>query len=366
MAALIDDAAMKRTAILKTDAARWQALRRKSSGAVGKFFYGVRTTGVYCRPECGAKLPLRKNVLFFDSCAEAERAGFRACRRCHPRNESPDRTKIETITRACEIITQREEMPSVDDLAKEFGLSRFHFQRMFKKEVGLSPRQFATALREERMRGLLKSGKNVTEAIYAAGFNANSRFYENSSEMLGMKPVDFRRGGSGTKIHYSIVPTSLGRVVVAGTERGICCVHFGANRRELLEHLRELLPRAELIRGDEVFDSWVQRVVLSIDSVKPSEDLPLDVKGTVFQKRVWRALREIPAGSKLTYKEVAAKIGKPDAVRAVARACATNSVAVVVPCHRVVRTDGKLAGYRWGLERKRELLRREADYKPNY
>lgn len=358
MFALTESADMKRASRFSSDAARWRALRRKDTGADGEFIYAVVTTGIFCRPGCGAKLPRRENVIFFGSCLEAERGGFRPCKRCQPAS-APGNSRRELVVQACRHIMTTEQVPSVAELAKTAELSPFHFHRLFKEVVGLTPRKFAMGLRDERARIELKQGKNVTGAIYAAGFNANSRFYERSSRALGMKPSEYMRGGPGAKIRYGIVRSSLGPVLVAGTEQGICCVHFGETKGGLLDYLRTSFPKADLVDGDEKFRAWVHGVVGAIEQSETAVHLPLDIRGTVFQHQVWQSLRNIPQGVTLSYRELAAKLGKPRSVRAVARACASNPVAVVVPCHRVVRTDGSLAGYRWGIERKRKLLRRE-------
>ena len=252
-------------------------------------------------------------------------------------------------------------MMSLEELARLAGFSRFHFLRLFKKVVGVSPRQFATAVRDGRMRSELRKAGSVTEAIYAAGYNSSSRFYDRSRAALGMRPKEYRAGGRGLKIQYAMVKSALGLVLVAGTSRGICCVHFGESRAEIELHLRANFPGAEIVNGTEEFSEWVTLVVQEVEDNGPSKRVPLDLKGTVFQQRVWKALREIPRGKTVSYTELAVKVGRPGSVRAVARACATNPVAVVVPCHRIVRKDGELAGYRWGLERKRRLLGREAE-----
>lgn len=342
-----------------SDAERWRALQRRAAEAEGRFLYAVKTTKVYCRPTCAARLALRENVLFFDSCEAAERAGFRACKRCRPMGKSQAARETEAVRRVCRLIEGSEVPLKLEELAKTAGFSRFHFLRLFKKIIGLSPRQYAVALRDGRMRSELKKTNAVTEAVYAAGYNASSRFYERSSALLGMRPKEYRAGGRGLRIQYAIVKSTLGLVLVAGTERGICCVHFGESREQVESHLRTNFSRAEIVKGSEEFRNWVKLAVREIEGDATADGLPLDVKGTVFQHRVWQALREIPVGQTLSYMELAAKIGNSGAVRAVARACATNPIAVVVPCHRVVRSDGDLAGYRWGLDRKRKLLERE-------
>ncbi|HVK57367.1 MAG TPA: bifunctional DNA-binding transcriptional regulator/O6-methylguanine-DNA methyltransferase Ada [Candidatus Kapabacteria bacterium] len=339
--------------------ARWRAVKEKDSRAEGQFFYGVKTTGVYCRPNCAAKLARRENIDFFESREAAERAGFRACKRCRPSGESQSEREREAIRRACEIIDGSDERMVATELAQAVGWSPFHFQRVFKKVMGVSPRQYAIAARDERARGVLREGKSVTSAIYDSGYNASSRFYERAPKMLGMQPREFQKGGKGVRIRHAIVKSALGLVLVAGTERGICCVHFGSTRAELAAHLRESFSKAELLEIDKDFEGWVSAVVRAIEEPAAVLKLPLDMRGTAFQRRVWQALTRIPTGTTTTYSDLAEGLGRREAVRAVARACATNPVAVIVPCHRVLRRDGGLAGYRWGLERKRKLLERE-------
>jgi AraC family transcriptional regulator, regulatory protein of adaptative response / methylated-DNA-[protein]-cysteine methyltransferase len=338
---------------------KWRALKVKDARADGRFFYGVKSTGVYCRPNCAAKLAKRENVIFFETTDEAERAGFRACKRCGPSGDSQQERDAEHVRRACELIRASETGLSLDELAKAVGLSSFYFQRVFKRVSGVTPREYARELREERAREALRRNGSVTGAIYEAGYNANSRFYERSAKMLGMRPREFGAGGGGQEIRYSVVKSALGQVLIAGTKRGICAVHFGESAAELESLLQKSFSRARIVEGDAEFKRWVSSVVQSINEADSAKELPLDLRGTVFQQRVWKALREIPKGTTTTYSKLAEKLGTPRAVRAVARACATNQVAVLVPCHRVVRSDGNLAGYRWGLERKRKLLSRE-------
>ena len=345
--------------VFDTDERRWLAVRTRDRAADGQFIYCVATTGVYCRPTCPSKLAKRENVSFYKDFTEAERAGFRPCRRCHPRGNSPAEQRTATVAGACRLIENSESPPALSELARSAGLSRHHFHRVFKQVTGVTPRQYAAARRTARVRSELRSRKSVTEAIYGAGFNSNSRFYERSAETLGMTPGEYRRGGGGVNIRFAIAPCPLGLALVAGTARGICMVAFGGERAALERELREEFPNSSIAKAGREFDAWVKAVVNQIKHPAARMDLPLDIRGTAFQQRVWQALREIPPGRTASYSEVAVSIGRPNAVRAVARACATNPVALIVPCHRVVRTDGGLSGYRWGPERKRKLLKSE-------
>jgi AraC family transcriptional regulator of adaptative response/methylated-DNA-[protein]-cysteine methyltransferase len=342
-----------------SDEERWQAVVRKDRSADGKFFYSVKTTGVYCRPSCPARPARRENVTFHKSPGDAERAGFRACKRCKPKGPSLAEQHAAMVAAACRAIETAEESPDLDVLASSAGLSRFHFHRIFKSATGLTPKAFAAAHRSERMRKELPKRGTITEAIYEAGFNSNGRFYASSSEMLGMKPKNFRSGGPGATIRFAIGECSLGSILVAASEKGVCAIMMGDDPHALARDLQDRFSKANLIGGDRDFERLVAKVVGFIEAPKVGLDLPLDVRGTVFQQRVWQALREIPAGSTASYSEIADRIGLPRAVRAVAQACASNAIAVAIPCHRVVRSDSNLSGYRWGVERKRELLKRE-------
>ena len=342
-----------------TNEQRWLAVRRRDPAADGQFVYSVATTGVYCRPTCPSRLALRENVAFHYTCADAERAGFRPCQRCRPAGASQRERHAEAAAKACRIIETSDSFPALDALAKAVGLSRYHFHRVFKNVIGVTPRQYAAAHRTGRVRSELRARRSVTEAVYGAGFNSSSRFYERSSETLGMTPGQYRGGGRGVAIQYAVAASPLGLVLVAGTARGICSVRFGNERSALERQLREDFPGASIEQADRAFEGWVNAIVDHLDHPAGRIELPLDIRGTAFQQRVWQALREIPAGQTASYAEVAARIGQPAAVRAVARACATNPVAVIVPCHRVVKTDGALSGYRWGVERKRRLLKLE-------
>ena len=346
-------------ATAQTDEQRWDAVTRHDKASDGAFFYSVRTTGVYCRPSCGARLPNRENVAFHASVPDAVQAGFRPCKRCRPDEPSQSERHAAIVTEACRLIEQAEEAPSLDALAAAAGMSRFHFHRVFKAHTGVTPKAYADAHRAGRVRDELAEGASVTASIYAAGFNSSGRFYASSSERLGMTPSQFRDGGTGTSVHFAVGECSLGSVLVAATEKGVVAIQFGDDPEALLRDLQKRFRQARLIGGDKDFERIVAIVVGAVE--RPADvDLPLDVQGTAFQQRVWQALREIPRGATASYAEIAARIGQPKAVRAVARACASNQIAVVIPCHRVVRTDGSLSGYRWGVERKRALLEREA------
>ncbi len=342
-----------------TNEQRWLALQQRDAGADGHFVYSVATTGVYCRPNCPSRLALRRHIAFYPSCAAAESAGFRPCKRCHPVGPSQPQQHAAAAARACRFIESSLSVPALDKLAAVAGLSPFHFHRIFKKAIGLTPRQYAAAHRARRLRSELRTGQSVTEAIYGAGFNSNSRFYERSAETLGMTPRQYQNGGQDVLIRYAIALCPLGLVLVAGTVRGICAVSFGEDRAALERHLKQTFPQASIDKGDSTFNSWVKAVVELIRNPARTIDLPLDIRGTAFQHRVWQALREIPSGQTMTYAQVAASIGQPAAVRAVASACANNRLALLIPCHRVIGTNGKLTGYRWGLKRKRQLLKRE-------
>lgn len=341
-----------------TEDPRWAALRTRDAAQDGRFVYAVRTTGVYCRPSCGARPARPENVAFYANGGEARVAGFRACKRCRPDEQSRE---AQVVARACRAIEEAEEAPSLDALANEVGLSSSHFHRLFKKATGLTPRAYGAAERAKRVRTRLAAGDgSVTEAIYDAGFNASSRFYETSNAMLGMTPTDFRRGGVATDIRFAVGQCSLGAILVARSDKGICAITIGDDPDTLVQDLQDRFPRANLVGADAAFESTVAAVVGLVEAPKVAIDLPLDIRGTAFQQRVWQALREIPAGRTATYADIARRIGDPKAVRAVAGACGANHIAVAIPCHRVVRTDGSLSGYRWGVERKRDLLAREA------
>jgi AraC family transcriptional regulator of adaptative response/methylated-DNA-[protein]-cysteine methyltransferase len=343
------------------DESRWQAVIGRDPAADGAFFYSVRTTGVYCRPTCPARTALRKNVGFHDTCRDAEAAGFRPCKRCRPTEASLAERQAALVARACRLIDESEGPPSLDELAAAVGLSRYHFHRLFRAQTGLTPRRYAAARRMRRVRDELARRPTVTAAIYGAGFSSNSRFYETSNGVLGMTPKAFRSGGIGTAIRFAVGETWLGSILVAASDKGVCAILLGDDPDELTRDLQDQFAHARLIGGDAEFERLVARVVGFVEAPSTGLDLPLDIRGTAFQQRVWEALRQIPAGSTATYSEIAARIGRPRSVRAVARACAANTLAVAIPCHRVIRTDGSLSGYRWGVERKSDLLRRERE-----
>jgi len=342
------------------DEERWAAVLRRDASADGRFYYAVRTTGVYCRPSCAARTPRRENVSFYRTCSDAELAGFRPCKRCRPNAPALAAQRAAAVAKACRLIEESYDLPSLDALAHAAGMSRFHFHRVFKNVTGVTPKAYAAAHRAQRVRHELPRRETVTEAIYGAGFNSNSRFYATAAGTLGMTPTNFRSGGHGASIRFAVGECSLGSVLVAATGKGICAIMLGDNAGALVRNLEDRFPRAQLVGGDTQFERLVATVVGFIEVPARGLDLPLDVRGTAFQHRVWQALRSIPAGSTASYAEIAERIGEPAAVRAVAQACASNPVALAIPCHRVVRKDGGLSGYRWGVERKRALLEREA------
>ncbi|WP_342149398.1 bifunctional DNA-binding transcriptional regulator/O6-methylguanine-DNA methyltransferase Ada [Methylorubrum sp. SB2] len=339
--------------------ARWTALTVRDPRADGRFVYAVRTTGVYCRPSCSARRPNRANVSFHASCTEAEAAGFRPCLRCRPNGPSRAEQQAEAVARACRLIEESETTPSLDALAGAVGLSPFHFHRVFRDVTGITPKAYAAARRAERVAVGLRAADSVTQAVYEAGYNAPSRFYAGATERLGMTPTAYRKGGLGARIRFAVAPCALGRVLVAASERGVCAILLGDDSEGLTRELRQRFPGADLSPGDEAFAGWVAQVVGLIEAPGRGLDLPLDIGGTAFQQRVWAALRAIPLGTTATYADIARAIGAPTAMRAVAMACGANRLAVAIPCHRVVRSDGALSGYRWGVARKRALLTRE-------
>jgi AraC family transcriptional regulator of adaptative response/methylated-DNA-[protein]-cysteine methyltransferase len=339
---------------------RWPAVVSRDVAAEGTFVYSVKTTGVYCRPSCAARLPRPENVRFHASGEEAAAAGFRPCKRCKPGQPSLLEQHAEKVTAACRRIESAAATSSLELLAKQAGLSVFHFHRVFKAVTGVTPREYANAHRARRVRKALDRSRTVSRAIYDSGYNSSARFYQDSREVLGMTPASYRAGGADTEIRFAIGECSLGSILVARSDQGVCAILLGDDPESLARDLQERFARAELIGGDAGFEELVAKVVGFVESPALGLDLPLDVRGTAFQQRVWQALREIPAGTTVSYSEVAKRIGSPAAVRAVARACGANTLAVAIPCHRVVRNDGALSGYRWGVERKRTLLAREA------
>lgn len=338
---------------------RWDAVVGKDRSADGDFFYSVRTTGVYCRPSCPARIPRRENVAYHASCEAAEAKGFRACKRCRPKEPSQAQRDAALVAHACSLIESAEETPRLAKLAAAVNLSPFHFHRVFKAATGVTPKEYSDVQRANRVRQALASSKTITGAIYDAGFNSNGRFYAASSQVLGMTPSRYRAGGEMMTIQFAIGECSLGSILVASTEKGVCAILMGSEPQALLRQLQDKFAKAKLIGGDAQFEQLVAKVIGFVERPHTALDLPLDVRGTAFQQRVWKALRQIKIGRTASYAEIATRIGNPRAVRAVAQACGANMIAVAIPCHRVIRTDGELSGYRWGVERKRALLDRE-------
>jgi AraC family transcriptional regulator of adaptative response/methylated-DNA-[protein]-cysteine methyltransferase len=345
--------------IFTGESAQWAAVTRRDPRADGQFFYSVSTTGVYCRPSCPSRQARRDHVRFHVTIADAERAGFRACKRCRPNEPGLAETRTAAVGKACRLIEQHDEVPGLDALAAAAGMSRFHFHRIFKSVTGVTPKAYAAAHRARRVRDELARQRTITDAIYGAGFNSNGRFYAAAPGVLGMTPTQYRSGGAGERIRFAVGECSLGSVLVAATDKGVCAIMLGDDPGALVRHLQDRFPKASLVGGDAAFERLVANVVAVVEAPDGGIDLPLDVRGTAFQQRVWQALRKIPAGSTASYADIARRIRRPKAVRAVAQACGANPVAIVIPCHRVVRTDGGLSGYRWGVERKRALLERE-------
>ena len=342
-----------------TDAARWEAVCGRDPSADGAFYFAVATTGVYCRPNCAARQPRRENVQFFDTIAAAEAAGYRACKRCRPTGRSIAETQADVVRRACRLIDEAETPPALAELATELGVSPFHFHRVFKTVLGVTPKDYAAARRVERLKRELDDGTPVAQAIYGAGYGSSSRLYETTHATLGMTPAAFQRGAKGKRIGWTVTESALGSLLIAATADGVCMIEFGADAGELEARLAERFPAAERVRDDAGLTEAVSAVAAYIATPSRGLSLPLDVQGTAFQRRVWRALQAIPPGRTLTYGEVAVELGQPTAARAVARACATNEIALAIPCHRVVGSGGRLAGYRWGVERKQALLKGE-------
>ncbi|MFC4160254.1 bifunctional DNA-binding transcriptional regulator/O6-methylguanine-DNA methyltransferase Ada [Chitinimonas lacunae] len=339
---------------------RWAAVKARDAACDGLFYYSVATTGVYCRPSCPARQARPGHVTFHGSREEAERAGFRPCKRCRPDQPPLTAQHAAVVTAACRLIETAEEMPSLDTLAQQAGLSRYHFHRLFKANTGLTPRQYAAAQRAARLRERLGEASSVTAAAFDAGYQSNARFYAATDQVLGMKPTTYRAGGVQVAIRFAVGQCSLGAILVAQSERGLCAILLGDDPDRLLRDLQDRFPHAELLGGDAAFEQLVAQVVGFVEAPALGLALPLDVRGTAFQQRVWQALCKIPPGETASYSEIAERIGAPRAVRAVAQACAANALAVAIPCHRVLRQDGSLSGYRWGVERKRALLEREA------
>lgn len=339
---------------------RWRAIIARDSKADGQFVYCVQTTGIYCRPSCPARHARRENIVFAENAAAAERAGFRPCKRCRPESFGLLEQQRGKIVAICRTLENADEPPNLDTLARQAGLSRFHFHRLFKSATGVTPKAYAQACRKARLRDeLAKSDASVTSAIYNAGFGSSGRFYEGANAMLGMTATEYRAGGANKTIRFAVTNSSLGALLIACSELGVCAILFGDDRAALTDDLRQLFPRAELIGDDAGFSDVVAKVTALIEMPGRGLNLPLDIVGTAFQQRVWQALREVPAGTTVSYTDIARKIGAPKSARAVAQACAANKIVVAIPCHRIIHHDGGLSGYTGGIARKRTLLERE-------
>lgn len=346
------------TPILDSDEA-WRAVEQRDPRFDGRFVYAVKSTRIYCRPSCPSRRPTRARVTFYSAPAAAEEAGYRACRRCHPREAQAPAAAV-AVERARRYIEQHpDQLLTLARLADEVGMSPFHLQRTFKRLLGVSPREYQDALRVTHFKSRLRSGDTVSRATYEAGFGSSSRVYERSDRALGMTPAAYRRGGAGMRISYSIVDSAFGKLLIGATERGVCAVALGDSDDALVDMLRADFPSAEISRGDDVHRDWVEEIIGHIGGGNAGLNAPLDVQGTRFQQQVWALLRKIPPGQTRSYSEIATALGNPRATRAVARACASNHLAIVIPCHRVVRNDGAPGGYKWGMARKQTLLERE-------
>lgn len=342
------------------DQQRWSLVQQRQQPGESRFVYAVRTTGVYCRPGCPSRLPRRENVAFFDDIWQARAAGFRPCKRCRPDGDDPRGKAVDAIKAACRLIDAAEEPPTLAQLSAAVDYSPAHFQRLFRQMVGVTPKAYAAMGRANRVRANLLGRSTIAQAVYDAGYGTSSRFYDESEEVLGMKPSQYRKGGQGAVIHAAVAPTSLGPILIAATASGLCAIEFGDDEQQLLSRLRERFVDADLDESAE-FSRWVGQVVACVDGTGDGVMLPLDIRGTAFQRKVWEVLCQVPRGATTTYSEIATRIGRPKAARAVARACAANQIAVAIPCHRVVHRDGRIGGYRWGPERKAALLAREAE-----
>lgn len=344
----------------------WQAVENKDAKFNGAFYFGVSSTHIYCKPSCSSRLPKRENVSFFTTYKEAETAGFRACLRCQPKSETFKNQNIETVLNICEFIEANNfENVSLEDLSAELKLSSAHLQKVFKEVVGVSPKQYADANRLQRFKAQIKKGENVTNAMYDAGFGSSRALYEKAARDLGMTPSAYRKGGKDMKINYTITNSRLGNLLVAATEKGICAVTFGDDERQLEKNLSAEYPNAEISREDITLKNYVEAILQNLEGRKKALELPLDLQATAFQLSVWAELKKIPFGETRSYKQIAENLGDAKAVRAVASACGKNRTALVIPCHRVIGSDGSLSGYRWGIERKEELLKQEKSLRKN-
>lgn len=350
----------KQTLPSVADDPRWAQVLARDKAADGHFWYSVSTTGVYCRPSCPSRTANPKNVQLHDNLSSAKKTGFRPCMRCNPDGPSVEAGNITLVAKVCRIIETSEEEPSLEELAGAVGLSPGYFHRIFKAVTGLTPKSYAAEFRARKLREGLASCNSVTEAMYDAGFNSSGRFYEKSTGILGMTPSQYRAGGANEEIRFAVGQSSLGPILVASSQKGVVAILLGDDAEELVHDLQDRFPRARLIGADRDYEAMVARVVGFVEAPEIGLDLPLDIRGTAFQQRVWQALRDIPAGRTVSYAKLAQRIGAPNAVRAVAGACAANRIAVAIPCHRVIRNDGSTSGYAWGVERKRVLLDSEA------
>ncbi len=342
--------------------AQWQAVLTRDARCDGQFVFAVSSTSIYCRPSCPSRRPHRERVTFFQLPEQAEQAGFRACRRCHPRNARAREPQIQMAQEVCRMIDENGGEPiTLATLSEQLGVSSFHLQRTFKSIMGITPKDYAETSRVNRFKQGVRKGEAITNAIYDAGFGSSSRLYESASAQLGMTPATYGKGGRGAVINYAIVETPLGRLLVAATNKGVCSVMLGDSDASLKADLLQEFPAAEICLDEKPLRSSLSAIVEHLKNKSPHIDLPLDIRATAFQRQVWEQLRAIPYGETHSYSEVAKAIGQQKAVRAVARACATNPVALVIPCHRVIREDKSLGGYRWGLERKKKLLATEKE-----
>lgn len=348
-------------ATVTPDDPRWVAVVQRDTRADGVFVYAVKTTGIYCRPACSSRKPRLDNVELFPGAKDAERAGYRACKRCHPRHATVDDPDVNVVVELCRVLAQSEQVPKLDELAKRAGWSVSHTQRTFRRVTGVTPTRFAAGIRSDRVRAALSSGATVTGAILAAGYGSSSRFYEKSTQLLGMTPTQYRARGDGVTIRYATARCSLGHVLGATTDRGVCAILLGDDPGQLRADLERRFPKARLDATPARLRATLRSIVELVERPGSAPKLPLDLHGTAFQLRVWDSLRAVPAGSTTTYRRIAESIDAPSATRAVAGACSANPVAVAVPCHRVLRSDGGLSGYRWGVGRKRALLQRESE-----